>query len=86
MNMAANGLELGKCYLMETGHLRRVMRIMPDGRVQYEHRSVQQTNVKIWRPGMQDHHSFASQVKREVSCDWTAESDNEEQDSLAPLL
>ena len=75
MNMAANGLELGKCYLMETGHLRRVMRIMPDGRVQYEHRAVQQTNVKIWRPGMQDGHSFASQVEREVSCDWMAESD-----------
>ena len=38
MSVPPERIEVGKCYLMESGQVRRVLRIMPDGRFQYEHR------------------------------------------------
>ena len=75
MSISPESIQVGQCYLMETGHLRRVMRLMPDGRVQYESRPVSQGNAKTWQPGMQDGRSFAFQVERSVPCDWTPETD-----------
>ena len=65
----------GKCYLLETGHVRRVIRLMPDGRVQYEGRVGHQRAPGAWRPGMQDIRSFAFLIEREVPCDWSPETD-----------
>jgi hypothetical protein len=67
-------IEVGKCYLMESGQVRRVLRIMPDGRFQYEHR-MGYAAPKAWRSGIQGSHSFAQLVEREVPCDWTPEAD-----------
>ena len=75
MSVPVESITVGKCYLVETGRVRRVMRLMPDGRVQFEHRLAQQPNAKSWQPGMQEGRSFASQVEREVACDWGPESD-----------
>jgi hypothetical protein len=75
MTIPPESIEVGKCYLMETGHVRQVRRVLPDGRVQYEHRPGHQINVGAWRPGIQQIHSFAFLVEREVACDWTPEKD-----------
>jgi hypothetical protein len=74
MPIPLGSVEVGKCYLMETGQVRRVMRIMPDGRLQYEHR-MGHAAPKVWRSGIQGGHLFAATVEREVSCDWTPETD-----------
>ncbi len=77
MSIHPESIEVGKCYLMDSGQVRRVLRIMPDGRFQYEHR-MGHAAPKVWRPGTQGSHSFAAMVEREVPCDWTPERDNEE--------
>ncbi len=74
MSVPLKSLEVGKCYLMETGHVRRVVRIMPDGRIQYEHR-VGHVVPRIWKAGIQDGRSFAVTIEREVPWDWTPEAD-----------
>ena len=71
MSVPPESLQVGKCYLMEGGYVRRVVRLMPDGRIQVEHRSGSSGKGSGWKPGMQDGRSFASQVEREVPCDWT---------------
>jgi transcriptional regulator with XRE-family HTH domain len=68
-------IEAGKCYLMKTGQLRRVVRLMPNGQIQYEHRPPHQPNAKSWKPGMQSGRSFADLIEREVPFDWTPETD-----------
>ena len=74
MPIPLGSVEVGKCYLMETGQVRRILRIMPDGRFQYEHR-MGHAAPKVWRSGIQGGRSFAATVEREVSCDWTSETD-----------
>lgn len=74
MSVQVESLAVGKCYLVETGRVRRVVRLMPDGRVQFEHRLAHQPNAKSWQPGMQEARSFADQVEHEVPCDWVATS------------
>ncbi len=75
MTIPPESIEVGKCYLMETGHVRQVRRLMPDGRVQYEQRPGHQVNAGAWRPGMQEGRPFALLVEREVPCDWAREGD-----------
>ncbi len=70
MTIPPESIEAGKCYLMETGHIRRVMRILPDGRVQYEIRSAANSKAR-WRIDIQEGRSFAFMTEREVRCDWT---------------
>jgi hypothetical protein len=68
-------IQVGHCYLMKTGQVRRVMRVMPDRRVQYEFRPPHQLNAGAWRSGMQSGRSFADLVERPVPCDWTPKTD-----------
>ncbi len=72
MPVPPESVEAGKCYLMKTGHVRRVL---PDGRVQYEHHPGHQVNAGAWRPGIQETRSFVFMVEREIPCDWTPERD-----------
>ena len=67
MSIAPEEVQVGRCYLVD-GNLRRVLRIMPDGRVQYEHRGTGRT--KLWKPGMLDLVAFASSAECKVPCDW----------------
>ncbi len=71
MSLLPESIEAGKCYLADNGMVRRVVRLMPDGRVQYESRSGPLRNAKTWKPGMLQVHDFASSAQREVPCDWT---------------
>ena len=75
MSVTRESIEIGKCYLMKTGQFRRVVCLMPNGQIQYEHRPPHQSNAKTWKPGMQSGRSFADLVEREVPCDWTPEGE-----------
>ncbi len=75
MTVPPESIEVGKCYLMETGHLRRVLRIFPDERVQYEHSTGSGGRGSGWKPGMQSRRTFADLIEREIPWDWTPESD-----------
>jgi hypothetical protein len=72
--MPPENIEVGKCYLMKTGHVRRVLRLMPDERVQYIYR-FGHLLPKVWRVGAQNGSSFKAMIKREVPCDWTPEAE-----------
>ncbi len=74
MSIPISALELGKCYLTNRGRVWRIMRIMPDGRVQYEHRS-HNTLVETQKPGMLTTMPAEVSVEREVPCDWTGEDE-----------
>jgi hypothetical protein len=66
-------LEVGQCYLMDTGRIRRVTELLP-GRVRYQQRPAN----RPWRGAKTDIveiRSFAFMVERPVPCDWTLESD-----------
>ncbi len=73
MSIPPESIEVGKCYLGDNGQVRRVVRIWPDGRVQYETRSAPLSHAKTWKPGMLQVSDFASSVQREVPCDWAPE-------------
>ncbi len=75
MTIPPESVEVGRCYLGDSGQVRRVVRLWPDGRVQYETRSRYQRNAKTWKPGLLDGQAFAATVEREVPCDWTPEAD-----------
>ena len=74
MRLPPESIEVGRCYLMESGQVRRVLRIMPDGRFQYEHR-MGHAAARSWRTGMQSGHLFANLIEREVPCDWIPDTD-----------
>ncbi len=72
VSVPPESIRAGKCYLAKVGRAlrtRRVVRILPDGRVQYEQRSPKTT----WHSGIQYKDAFASMLQREVPCDWSPE-------------
>ncbi len=70
MSLPPESIEVGKCYLTNTGQVRRVLVMLP-GRVQFEQR-VKMTSLKLgWIRDIADTRAFASSVEREVPCDWT---------------
>ncbi len=83
MSVPPEHIQVGKCYLVQAERskqslgVRRVVRIMADGRVQFEHRPARQVNAGAWKPGMQEARSFAIQILREVSSDWIPDADEE---------
>ena len=72
MTIRSESLEVGKCYLAVTGHVRRIMQLMPDGRVLFEFRP-SRVQRNHWAAGIEAKAVFLSLVKQEVPCDWTAE-------------
>jgi hypothetical protein len=66
-------IQVGQCYLMDTGRIRRVTELLP-GRVRYQQRPAHLP----WRGAktdIVDIRSFAFMVERPVPCDWTPGSD-----------
>ena len=79
MSVAPETLEVGQCYLAKAEkdfQVRRVLRVMPDGRVQFERRI---RNAKgpqwSWVPKITSLGAFALSVERPVPCDWAPEAD-----------
>jgi predicted NUDIX family NTP pyrophosphohydrolase len=75
MSIAPENIQVGQCYLTVTGQVRRVMRILPDGRVQYEARGGAVARAFTRRTDIQDLRSFAFSADWPVPCDWTLEKD-----------
>ncbi len=77
MAIPVSALEVGKCYLTNTGRVWRIIRFMPDGRILYEHRGQHRFgDEQELRPGMLTH-TLPVEVVREVPCDWTSGTDEE---------
>jgi hypothetical protein len=67
-------IEVGQCYLMLSGHVRRVT-ALPPGRVQFQQRSALSPSWRSTKVDILDLRSFAFSAERAVPCDWTPESD-----------
>jgi hypothetical protein len=70
MSDPLESVEVGQCYLTEDGRVRRVTRLLPDGRIRYRYRG---PFSKRWRSGTLDRRSFFSTIERSVPCNWTPE-------------
>jgi hypothetical protein len=68
-------IQAGHCYLTTNGQVRRVLRLLPDGRVQYEFRNGAVARALGWKAGVLDLRSFAFLAERVVPYDWTPEQD-----------
>ena len=77
MSLPPESIAVGKCYLSETGTIRRVLRILPDGRVQFEWRNCTRKVSYRWRSEILNLRSFTSSVERPVPCDWTPGRDGD---------
>jgi hypothetical protein len=75
VSISPESIKVGECYLTTSGQVRRVMRILPDGRVQYETRGGAVARAFNWRTDIQDLRSFAFSAERAVPCDWTPDQD-----------
>ncbi len=74
MSIPPESIQVGQCYLMDTGHVRQVLRVLP-GKVQFASRLATTRPGKDLKVDVLDLRSFAFSVERPVPCDWTAESD-----------
>ncbi len=73
MSVRPDTLKVGQCYLMRSGHVRRVVAIA-DERVRYETRS-RLSSGWAWHPSIVPLTVFASLAERPVPCGWTPEVD-----------
>ncbi len=74
MSIPSETIKAVQYYLAKGGkalRIRRVIRVLPDGRVQYEQRSPKTT----WQRGIQYKDVFASMLQREVPCGWVPEGE-----------
>jgi hypothetical protein len=62
-------IQTGQCYLTGDANVRRVVRIMADGRIQYEWRA---GHRRRWKSGILDQREFALAAERLMPCDWTS--------------
>ncbi len=76
MPVPPDSIEVGKCYLTNTGRVWRIIRFMPDGRILYEHRAQHlYGQEQEQRPGMLTTLPAEVLIEREVPCDWTPDAD-----------
>ncbi len=71
MTIPPESIEISKCYLTGGNIVRRVVRILPDQRIQYEWRGGHRMK---WKSGILSSREFALAAEREVPCDWTPEA------------
>ncbi len=69
MSVPPESIRAGKCYLTDTGQVRRVLHILPNGRVAYERRPARQPEAP-WQEANQDLSMFAALAEAEVPCDF----------------
>ncbi len=74
MSIDPENIQIGQCYLTNSGHVRRVLRILP-GKVQFASRLASTRPRKDLKVDVLDLRSFVFSVERTVPCDWTSESD-----------
>jgi hypothetical protein len=75
VSISPDSIQVGQCYLLATGQVKRVLALLPSGRVHYEYRFIGRPLRKTWQPGTQEVRAFAALVERPVASDWTPESE-----------
>ena len=78
MSLPPESLEVGRCYLTNTGRVWRIIRVMPGERILYEQRS-RRAPAKTWQPGMLVALAAEMLIERENPCDWKPEQNEQEQ-------
>lgn len=78
MPVSPESIAIGKCYLTSNGQVARVLKLSPEGDVHYEFRSGAVVRAFGWNGGVTDLRSFGHLIEREVPCDWTPETRQEE--------
>ncbi len=63
-------IQVGQCYLSDTGKVRRVLSILPDGRVQFEAcNRTDRTGLRS-KLDIMSAEAFAASTERPIRCDW----------------
>ena len=72
MSIPPESIQVGQCYLMLDGEVRRVLRLLPNEGVHYESRAGVIVEAFGWKAGVLALSAFAALVDRPVPCDWTS--------------
>ena len=72
MSIPPESIQVGQCYLMLDGEVRRVLRLLPNQGVHYESRLGASVQAFGWKAGVLALSAFAALVDRPVPCDWTS--------------
>ena len=75
MGVAAESIQIGQCYLSDTGKIRRVLNILPDGRVQFEARNRTDRTGLRSKLDIMSAEAFAASTERPIRCDWVRGED-----------
>ena len=75
MPVASDTLSVGQCYLSDTGKVRRVLNILPDGRVQFEARNRTNRTGLRWKRDIMSVEAFAASTEQPIRCDWVLGED-----------
>ncbi len=73
--MNPESLQIGQCYLSDTGKIRRVLNILPDGRVQFEARNRTDRTGLRSKLDIMSVEAFAASTERPIRCDWVPGED-----------
>jgi hypothetical protein len=69
VSLPPESMKVGKCYLTDAGQVRRILHILPNGRVAYERRPAHRPDGP-WQEANQDLSMFAALAEAEVPCDF----------------
>ena len=70
MSIDFRSISVGQCYLSDTGKIRRVLNILPDGRVQFEARNRTDRTGLRSKLDIMSAEAFAASTERPIRCDW----------------
>jgi hypothetical protein len=59
MSIAPESLKVGECYLTHNGSVRRILRLLPEGRVHYELRPAEIALASGWKESVLGLNAFA---------------------------
>ncbi len=75
MSVPPESIHVGQCYLSDTGKVRRVLNILPDGRVQFEARNRSNSTGQRWKLDIMCLEAFATSTEQPIRCDWVQGED-----------
>ena len=75
MSIDPQSIQVGQCYLSDTGKVRRVLNILPDGRVQFEARNRTDRTGLRSKLDIMSAEAFAASTERPIRCDWVRGED-----------
>ena len=75
MSIPPEGIQIVQCYLSDTGKIRRVLNILPDGRVQFEARNRTDRTGLRSKLDIMSAEAFAASTERPIRCDWVRGED-----------